>query len=157
MLISNFLVLRIAWKREQNIMIDSYGPYGVPFFLCIWDYNLALYGYFHIFFDKLWCKLHYRKLDILSFFFFLNKKDLVSNSCHLSSQKKKLQFKIFKEITFGRLQCLTIASILWLWRCMQYWFMFSMVIIMFITLGLKNSLNWSIYLSVISFLRNLAT
>ena len=30
-------------------MIDRYGLYGVPLFLCIWDYNLALYGYFHIF------------------------------------------------------------------------------------------------------------
>ena len=50
MLISNFLVLRMTWKREQNIMIDRYGPYGVPLFLCIWDYNLALYSYFHIFF-----------------------------------------------------------------------------------------------------------
>ena len=26
--------------------------------------------YFHIFFDKLWCKSHYRKLDILKCFFY---------------------------------------------------------------------------------------
>ena len=33
-------------------MIDRYGPYD-PLFLCIWDYNLALYGYFYYFFEKL--------------------------------------------------------------------------------------------------------
>ena len=123
-------------------------------------------GYFHIFFDKLWCKSHYRKSNILKCFFFLififNYKKIWSLILIIifSTKKKKkkiLQFKIFKEITFGRLQCLTIAFILWLWTCMHYWFMFSMVILTFITLELKNSLNWSIYLSVISFLRNPTT
>ena len=50
MLIYNFLVLRITWKRKQNIMIDRYGPYDVPLFLCIWDYNLDLYDYLYVFF-----------------------------------------------------------------------------------------------------------
>ena len=116
-------------------------------------------GYFHIFFNKLWCKSHYRKSDILKCFFLNYKKiwSLILIIIFSTKKKKILQFKIFKEITFGRLQCLTIAFILWLWTCMQYWFMFSMVILMFITLELKSSLNWSIYLSVISFLRNPTT
>ena len=88
MLISNFLVLRITWKREQNIMIDRYGLYGVPLFLCIWDYNLALYGYFHIFLTNYDVNYIIVSQAYKSFFFVFNKKDLISNSYHLSSPKK---------------------------------------------------------------------
>ena len=31
-------------------MINRYGSYGVPLFLCIWDYNLDLYDYLYVFF-----------------------------------------------------------------------------------------------------------
>ena len=78
-------------------MTDRYGPYD-PLFLCIWDNNLALYGYLYIFFHKLLCKLHDRKSDILKcFFFFNNKKDLVSHSYHLSFQKTIYNLKFLRK------------------------------------------------------------